>query len=182
LFFFKIVKKARKVCKRFLPKSENMDVIAYCKENYEYEQLQNCVRVNGVVDIYRRKKGGKISVFILPEETWYYPKNEEEFSDIVVNFLEHYTENPAPKKIKKRKEFTINPQVMKGYRKNASSMKDTDLMPFGKHSGEKMGNVPPDYLIWLFENNKCYGPVLDYIKTNEENLRAEIKMAKKGIR
>lgn len=30
-------------------------------------------------------------------------------------------------------------------------MTDISLMPFGKHKGEKMANVPPEYLLWLYD-------------------------------
>jgi len=44
-------------------------------------------------------------------------------------------------------------------------MQDDDIMPFGKHKGEKMANVPASYLIWLYENDKAgFGEVLTYIK------------------
>lgn len=32
-------------------------------------------------------------------------------------------------------------------------MKDTDLMPFGKHKGEAMANVPASYLVWFYDEN-----------------------------
>lgn len=165
-----------------------MDVISYCKDNYEYEQLQNCIRVNGVVDIYKRKKGGKISIFILPEQIWYYPENEEEFSDIVINHLELYQKRTTFKKTEKGRmtyqEFKHSKHFvpLNTYRKNTKNMKDDSLMPFGKYKGDQMVNVPADYLIWLFENNKCGGEVLAYIRANETNLRQEIANNKKGIR
>lgn len=31
-------------------------------------------------------------------------------------------------------------------------MDDNDLMPFGKHKGKKLMDVPDDYLIWLYQN------------------------------
>ena len=31
------------------------------------------------------------------------------------------------------------------------------VMPFGKHKGEKMGDIPDDYLDWVYEN--CQGSV-----------------------
>lgn len=60
-------------------------------------------------------------------------------------------------------------------------MKDTDLMPFGKHKGEQMANVPDSYLIWLWKENQekddfSKGPqvieVLKYIEDsfNEKEL------------
>ena len=33
-------------------------------------------------------------------------------------------------------------------------MTDDSLMPFGKHEGVKMANVPDQYLIWFFKENK----------------------------
>ena len=60
-------------------------------------------------------------------------------------------------------------------------MNDTSVMPWGKYRGEKMANVPPDYLIWLYDNDKCSGDVKMYIATNLDVLRAEINYdAKKG--
>ena len=54
-------------------------------------------------------------------------------------------------------------------------MEDTDIMPWGKHQGTRMIDVPPDYLIWLYENNKCSGKVKDYIVDNLEVLKMQIK-------
>jgi uncharacterized protein (DUF3820 family) len=53
-------------------------------------------------------------------------------------------------------------------------MTDNSLMPYGKYKGEKMANVPPDYLIWLFENNKCSPEVAKYIAENLDVIKAEI--------
>ena len=60
-------------------------------------------------------------------------------------------------------------------------MNDDSLMPFGKYQGEKMANIPASYLLWLFENSKCYGEVKAYIKGNLDVLKAEINYeSKKG--
>jgi uncharacterized protein (DUF3820 family) len=48
-------------------------------------------------------------------------------------------------------------------------MTDQDLMPFGKHKGEKMENVPAAYLLWLREQHCSSQRVCAYI---EENLAA----------
>jgi len=53
-------------------------------------------------------------------------------------------------------------------------------MPYGKHKGQKMANVPPDYLIWLFENNKCTPEVAKYIAENLDVLKAEIELKQKS--
>lgn len=56
---------------------------------------------------------------------------------------------------------------------------DEDIMPYGKHQGERMANVPPDYLIWLYENNKCGRDVRQYIEDNLEVIREEVKRKSK---
>lgn len=58
-------------------------------------------------------------------------------------------------------------------------MNDNSVMPFGKYKGEKMANVPADYLLWLYENNKCYGEIKQYIKDNLEVIRTEIKRSQR---
>ena len=59
-------------------------------------------------------------------------------------------------------------------------MNDESIMPFGKYKGEKMANIPPDYLLWLYDNGKCYGEVLQYIKENLDVLSAEIRLKQKS--
>ena len=51
---------------------------------------------------------------------------------------------------------------------------DESLMPWGKHKGEKMANVPAKYLLW-FHNNKNLqnGNVKNYILENLDALLAE---------
>ena len=50
---------------------------------------------------------------------------------------------------------------------------DTDLMPFGKHKGHQMQEVPASYLLWLWNNGlsqeTATSNVAAYI---EENLQA----------
>lgn len=53
-------------------------------------------------------------------------------------------------------------------------------MPFGKYRGEKMANVPPEYLLWIFENNKCTPDVAKYIAENLEVLKSEINYKNKS--
>lgn len=57
---------------------------------------------------------------------------------------------------------------------------DNSLMPWGKHAGEKMANVPPSYLIWLYDNKKCFGDVKRYIEKNLDVLKDEIKQIEKS--
>lgn len=58
-------------------------------------------------------------------------------------------------------------------------MTDESIMPFGKFKGQKLANVPASYLIWLFDNDKCYGELKEYIEENLESLRHEINESKK---
>lgn len=55
-------------------------------------------------------------------------------------------------------------------------LKDTDPMPWGKHKGAQMQDVPASYLHWLWTEGKknddrC--PVADYIRRNLTVLQAE---------
>ena len=54
-------------------------------------------------------------------------------------------------------------------------MTDESIMPFGKFKGESMANVPADYLLWLYENNKCFGEIKAYIVDNLQVIKDEIK-------
>lgn len=59
-------------------------------------------------------------------------------------------------------------------------MTDDSIIPFGKYAGQKLANVPPDYLLWLYENDKCFGELKTYIKENLEVIQSEIKNKKNG--
>jgi uncharacterized protein (DUF3820 family) len=59
-------------------------------------------------------------------------------------------------------------------------MNDDSLMPFGKHKGEKMANVPPSYLIWCNDQDWCKGEVKKYILNNLDALKAEIDYKNKS--
>ena len=57
-------------------------------------------------------------------------------------------------------------------------LSDLDPMPFGKHKGTPMQDVPANYLHWLWCNGKegdksC--PVADYIRRNLSVLKSENK-------
>lgn len=47
---------------------------------------------------------------------------------------------------------------------------DDDLMPFGKHKGERLGDVPDDYLRWLGKQNWIdnFPDLSDYINLIED--------------
>ena len=53
-------------------------------------------------------------------------------------------------------------------------------MSFGRYKGEKMANVPPEYLLWIFENNKCSAEVAKYIAENLEVIKSEINYKNKS--
>ena len=53
------------------------------------------------------------------------------------------------------------------------SLTDKSIMPFGKHKGVAMANVPAQYLIWLYENDKCNSEVKEYIEDNMDILKKE---------
>ena len=58
-------------------------------------------------------------------------------------------------------------------------MDDNSLMPFGKFKGEKMANVPADYLLWYYEQEWCKGELKNYIKDNLESLNTEVNLNKR---
>lgn len=43
-------------------------------------------------------------------------------------------------------------------------MDDHSLMPFGIHKGKKLANVPKEYLVFLYENNRCGKQLRTYIR------------------
>lgn len=59
--------------------------------------------------------------------------------------------------------------------KNNLELTDDSPMPFGKYKGKAMIDVPASYLIYLYEQDFCYGAVKDYIKENMNALKLEIK-------
>lgn len=60
-------------------------------------------------------------------------------------------------------------------------MNDDDEMPFGKHKGKRMADVPSDYLLWLWDNgmyrdntlSQRTDPVREYIVANFHALETE---------
>lgn len=39
------------------------------------------------------------------------------------------------------------------------------IMPYGKYEGKKMEDVPDDYLLWLYDNDKATCDVKNYIES-----------------
>ena len=58
-------------------------------------------------------------------------------------------------------------------------MDDNSIMSFGKYKGEKMANIPAEYLIWLYENTNVYGEIKEYIRSNMDVLKSEINYESK---
>lgn len=57
-----------------------------------------------------------------------------------------------------------------------TQLSDTDPMPFGKHKGEPMQDVPASYFHFLWQNGlkeDKLGNVADYIRRNLNSLRQE---------
>ncbi len=58
-------------------------------------------------------------------------------------------------------------------------MEDSDLMPFGKHKGTAMANIPAYYLMWLHDNasagvRKAFPQVFEYISDCKQALLKEL--------
>lgn len=53
-------------------------------------------------------------------------------------------------------------------------LNDKSPMPYGAHKGKSMENVPAEYLIWLYDNNKAVYPVKRYIEDNMNVLKKEV--------
>lgn len=63
-------------------------------------------------------------------------------------------------------------------------LKDADVMPWGKHKGEKIANVPANYIFWLEEKISHTAPnkrslfekdIVKYVDENRHVLNKEIK-------
>lgn len=59
-------------------------------------------------------------------------------------------------------------------------MTDESLMPFGKHKGKAMANIPAHYLLWLWENaDSLRNPVKEYIERNLDVIKTEVANSEK---
>lgn len=56
---------------------------------------------------------------------------------------------------------------------------DKTLMPFGKHKGTALANIPANSLIWYYENTQLSAPLKIYIEENMDALKAEVKRSSK---
>lgn len=48
-------------------------------------------------------------------------------------------------------------------------------MPFGKHIGLKLKEVPADYLLWCYEKVELHGELKAYIEDNLDTIRKKAK-------
>lgn len=55
------------------------------------------------------------------------------------------------------------------------TLKDDSLMPFGKHRGTKMANVPASYLLYIYEQPWIKGNLEQYIFENLDVLKKEVE-------
>lgn len=81
----------------------------------------------------------------------------------------HKAANHKPKNKKKGKKMIHHDKLT-----------DESPMPYGKHQGTKMGNLSPEYLLWLWDNDRCSESVKAYIKENKSFLEMEVKHNKKN--
>jgi hypothetical protein len=61
------------------------------------------------------------------------------------------------------------------------TLRDTDRMPFGKHKGKMIAEIPDDYLLWLHgEMEKKHvspfaRPLKDYLDENLEAIKKNVE-------
>lgn len=65
---------------------------------------------------------------------------------------------------------------MRSENKKQPAYTDLDLMPFGKHKGEPMQDVPAHYLRWLWTEGDCK-PFCGAKPTGHNNTDQKIKLA-----
>ena len=55
-----------------------------------------------------------------------------------------------------------------------AALTDEDPMPFGKHKGQRMADVPASYLAWLKDSNCQHPAVSGYIKNSWSEILTEL--------
>ncbi len=58
-------------------------------------------------------------------------------------------------------------------------MNDESAMPFGKYKGEKLVNVPAEYLLYIYENYQLFSDLRQYITDNLDVIKSDIEYNKK---
>jgi len=59
-------------------------------------------------------------------------------------------------------------------------MTDKSIMPIGKYKGQKLANIPAEYLLWLLENGNTYGELKQYLIENKDVFESEINYKNKS--
>lgn len=59
---------------------------------------------------------------------------------------------------------------------------DDSIMWFGDYKGRKLVNVPASYLLYIYNNNKAFGKLKDYIEDNLQVLEVEFENEKRKSR
>lgn len=59
---------------------------------------------------------------------------------------------------------------------------DQSIMNFGKYKGHKLANVPPDYLLWIYDNYDLKPELKAYIDDNMSILKQEVKLSQQAAR
>lgn len=57
-------------------------------------------------------------------------------------------------------------------------LEDRSIMPFGRHHGKRLDQVPASYLLWCLDQEWCareWPPLIEYIKKNMKALELEVK-------
>lgn len=54
-------------------------------------------------------------------------------------------------------------------------MDDNSIMPYGKHKGKPLKDVPDDYLLYIYEEGIAKGDLKAYILDNLEAIKTNIK-------
>lgn len=54
-------------------------------------------------------------------------------------------------------------------------LNDNSIMPTGAHKGKTLENVPANYLIWCYDNNKLSPALREYVEENRDVLEKQAK-------
>ena len=58
-------------------------------------------------------------------------------------------------------------------------MKETDIMPFGKHKGKPLSEVPHSWFIFMYDRGKLTGEIKLFAEENVPILRFQAQKLKK---
>lgn len=55
---------------------------------------------------------------------------------------------------------------------------DETIMYYGKYKGKTLKEIPPDYLVWMYDNSKLNGSIKAYVAERLEQFKQRIFNAK----